>query len=119
MLGRYGRAKYQKSVEKPVYRVHDGGVWSKKDETTKIKHSVNTYSKMKSYIESTYETKRTKEIDKNIYLSYSRIIEEYKKRGEYSFCAFYLIKLTVFCVRNMKIRNATVTVIRNVKVLIS
>jgi glycosyltransferase involved in cell wall biosynthesis len=45
-LGFYGKGMYLEDIQDACYRVHDGGVWSKKSEFTKFKNLINTYSSL-------------------------------------------------------------------------
>jgi glycosyltransferase involved in cell wall biosynthesis len=45
-LGFYGKGIYLDNIGDACYRVHDGGVWSKKSEFVKFKNLINTYSSL-------------------------------------------------------------------------
>jgi glycosyltransferase involved in cell wall biosynthesis len=45
-LGFYGKGMYLDDIQDACYRVHDGGVWSKKSEFIKFKNLINTYSSL-------------------------------------------------------------------------
>lgn len=48
-LGQYGKSHYHSDISPAIYRVHDGGVWSKEDDRTKYESSLNTLFWIYSY----------------------------------------------------------------------
>ena len=43
MLGLHGKAKYHNDISPAIYRVHNGGIWSKKDDRYRKRNTVNTF----------------------------------------------------------------------------
>jgi len=48
ILGKHGKAYFDESIEKGVYRIHDGGIYSKKTIMYKVKNYITTLEIIKS-----------------------------------------------------------------------
>lgn len=48
-LGQFGGYKFMKDIAPAVYRIHDGGVWSKVDKKLKVKKRISTYMALYNY----------------------------------------------------------------------
>ena len=53
-LGFYGKCKYIGNIKDSVYRIHDGGIWSKSSEQHKLTNSIKTYTAIRNHIISKF-----------------------------------------------------------------
>ena len=49
LLGSYGKGKYLGDIKPAIYRAHDGGVWSKKNNLFKLNSNLNTLWQLRNY----------------------------------------------------------------------
>jgi len=52
MLGRFGKSRFQSSIEPSVYRIHDGGIWSSKDYSKRLYCRYHSRKKLAEYWKS-------------------------------------------------------------------
>lgn len=79
MLSKYGAAYYHRDIEKGVYRIHTGGVWSQKDKVRKARSNYITFRLIYKYHEGKHKKWAKQEMYKK-YLSYvlARLKQERK-----------------------------------------
>jgi glycosyltransferase involved in cell wall biosynthesis len=107
MMGMFGKGMYMKDILPAVYRIHDGGVWSKKSDVMKKYNIVNTYAWLSKYYKRISNEEISEYFKNQFYKCFYELIERppYGSKAEIGEKIGYLFKRHVDLMDDFFLRN--------------